>query len=51
MQTKPISYIEIEVNGHKIKVTTDQEVTQQYMKDLAAHIRKIEAGQAKKSRK
>lgn len=37
-----ISIITIKVNGHDVKVTTDQEITQTYIDWIVQHVKSIE---------
>ena len=39
-----LSYITIKVNGHDVKITTDQPITKAYLREIVAHIKAIEAG-------
>jgi hypothetical protein len=39
----PFSFITIQVNGHPVKITTDQPITLDYIREIADHVRRIEA--------
>lgn len=37
-----VSIIELQVNGHPVKVTTDQEITQAWADDMVKYIQSVE---------
>jgi len=45
IDTTSYNVIPLTVNNHTIKLTTDQEITEPYLIEIVAHIKKLEAKQ------
>jgi len=44
----PYNFITINVNDHNINITTDQDITDEYLQDMAKHIKSLEGKRKRK---